>query len=285
VFGTAWHTAVEHLLINSYSKESVEEAQVLFLQRYRQDFPPSSDEEMGAKHPLNALQSIQDYARKFQSDLREFNVLNTEIAGVVCISPSAIMYFKLDALLQEKESKKYLFIDHKTSQRKFSNWGDHWTLSTQMLMYFHALNCLYPKEELGSSKVRCSFFYDFQKKTSSFRPTEFEEHSINKSSSQMQSWLVRTNVWYQNLQYDMALLEDEENSDDVAMQAFPQNDTACFDFSRQCEYFDFCNCFGNPLELAKRGTPLGFKKSFWDPREQENIRERVDLTLKGPLHV
>jgi len=42
-FGTAWHAAVERLLIEGYSQEHVEEAKFIFLQYYRRDLPEEAD--------------------------------------------------------------------------------------------------------------------------------------------------------------------------------------------------------------------------------------------------
>lgn len=272
-FGTAWHLAVEHLLRNNYTKESLEEAQYLFYARYKQDIEAYDIKELSPKDPENALLSLKNYFVEFFSDVRNYEVLKTEIAGLVMISPTATMHFKLDALLKERKSGKVLFIDQKTSQRKYTDWGNHWQLSTQMLTYLHALHCLFPREEIGRSKIRCSFFY---KKSN----TDFEESEIVKSPSQLQSWLVRTNVWYQNLQYDMQLLEEEDDTENTAMLSFPQNDNACFSYGTQCAYFNFCNAWSNPLERSDE-VPIGFVKKFWDPREDETIRERINLTAES----
>jgi hypothetical protein len=282
VFGSAWHLAVEHLLLNKYTPQAIEEAQSIFLSRYREDFDASSDDEFSPKTPLNALESLAQYAERFKSDIRQYQVLHTEIAGLVMISPNASMHFKLDALVSEQEGKtekerKYLFIDHKTSQRKMSNWGDHWQLSTQMLLYFHVVNCLYPRENVGESRVRCTFFYtplELLKKKGSFRPTEFEECSIGRNLPLMEAWLERTTNWYNRLKTDMQILS-EDKLESITMKSFPQNDTACFDFGRPCQFFDFCNAYSNPLVLVDRGIPIGFRKEFWDPRASETIRERL----------
>ncbi len=269
VFGTSWHLAMEHLLLNDYTQQALEEASLLFLSSYRQSFDPSTDDLFRPKDPENALESLALYAQKFAGDVRTYKTLHTEIGGVVMISPVNEMHFKIDWMGQERKSKKFLYIDHKTSQRKYADWGEHWTLSTQMLLYRHVLHCLYPQGKLADSLVRCSFFYKS-------KPAEFEQHPISKNNDQMQGWLVRTNKWYNDLKHDMEIL-GEEDSGDITMDAFPQNDTACYNYGSQCAYFDFCSSFSNPLRLAQRGVPLGFKEEFWDPRDQPTMREKVDL--------
>jgi len=267
-FGTAWHLATEHLLREQYSPRSVEEAKLIFLMRYREDFDADTDELYRPKDAENALSSLGSYARKFAVDVHNYDLIKTEIGGMVMISPTLMMHFKMDALMRNKRSGKILFIDQKTSQRKYSNWGDHWTFSTQMLTYYHALRCLYPIDEIADCKIRCSFFYKAQ-------PSTFEEHPLNKTNDQMQVWLERTNNWYTDLLYNMELLEECEVEERV-LRAFPQNDTACFNYGTQCKYWDFCNAWSNPLARCE-DVPLGFVRKFWDPRENDSIREEVGI--------
>ncbi len=269
-FGTCWHLAVEHLLRNDYSKEAVEEASFLFFHKYQEMLGGLYDEkELAPKDMENALLSLKNYAVTFMTDIKKYEVLHTEIAGLVLISPVATMHFKLDALLRDKQRGKVLFLDHKTSQRKYSNWGDHWLISTQMMLYLHALYCLYPREEVGEAKVRCSFFY---KKSM----TEFEEKGILKTPAQMTAWLARVNSWYSQLRIDHAILEEDDDTENNVMLSFPQNDTQCFSYGRECDYFNFCEHWNNPLQRIEE-VPFGFQQRFWDPRKNETIRERVEI--------
>ena len=280
VFGSAWHLAVEHLLRNDYSRQSLEEAKILFLNYYRQHFGEDTDELFVPKDPENALLSLQQYAKRFISDIHQYKVLHTEIAGVVLISPTAEMHFKLDAVVENREAKKILYIDHKTSQRRYEDWRDHYLLSTQMLLYYHALNCFYSREEIEACIIRTTFFYTSESRVKSpryFKPTLFEEGLIVKNDQQMQDWLIQTNVWYQNLKYDMLLLEEEESTERSSMMAFAKNPTNCFSYGRPCEFLDFCAYKTNPLPVVAQGIPLGFQESFWDPRESPEIRETVNL--------
>ncbi len=73
------------------------------------------------------------------------------------------------------------------------------------------------------------------------------------------------------------LLLEESQTVDVAMLAFPQNENACFSYGQKCPYFEFCESYSNPLHLVERGVPPGFTVEFWDPREAEGLREKVDL--------
>jgi hypothetical protein len=269
VFGSAWHVALEHLHNNAFTQKAILEAQVMFLEHYRQTFPVETDELFSPKTAPNGAISIEDYARKFLPIHREHEVLYTELGGVVLVTPTRTMTFKCDAILRNEKGQIFA-LDHKTSQRKLQNWGNYWTLSTQMLTYLHALHCLYPDQDEITMLVRCAFFYKSA-------PTIFEEHPINKSHEQMQAWLERTNQWIDRMHIDMDILTNEDNTDESVMRSFPQNDTACFDYGRQCEFFDFCNAWPNPLQRVDE-VPIGFALEWWDPLAQPEIRTRVDLS-------
>ena len=275
VFGSAWHLAMEHLLINGYTQSSVAEAQILCGEYYREHFAPDTDELYEPKTMRNAFDSIVEYARVHAPRDREYEVLYTELAGLVLVAPDRTMTFKCDAILRDRSTGSIFGLDHKTSQRRYDNWGEHWTLSTQMLTYLHALCCLYPDSDTLQMLIRCSFFYSVQKKTGEYRPTEFAEHPIAKSLPQMQAWLERTNAWIDHLDDDMQHLQ-QETTDDNSMQSFPQNDTACFNYGRQCEFFDFCNAWSNPLTRCEQ-TPIGFNVEWWDPLARPEIRTKIGL--------
>lgn len=270
VFGSAWHTAMEHLLRESYSPDSLLEAKHLFMAYYRQHFGADTDEIYVPKHPANALNALDAYFQKYKHEMHTYKVLFTEIAGLVMVGDNTTMTFKMDAVLQDLEHDKIIGLDHKTSQRKMSNWGDHWTLSGQMLLYLHTLYCLYGENAPVEMLVRCGFFYKAQ-------PNNFEEHPIDKSLEQMEAWLARTTRWIEALDKDKAMLANEDDTDQVSMASFPQNDTACFNYGQQCTYFDFCNTWSNPLMRCER-QPIGYKVEFWDPMALPEIRTKVDLT-------
>ena len=278
VFGSAWHVALEHLHQNEMSPKSVLEAQVMFLEYYRQTFPPETDELFAPKTPANAFTSIEDYATKYRHECDEYEVLYTELGGIVLVSDTRTMTFKCDAILRARNDN-IIGLDQKTTGRKFSDWGDHWTLSTQMLTYLHALKCLYPDEN-AEMLVRQATFYSVDKRNGKQRPTDFDEQPIGKSDAQMQAWLERTNQWIDRMQIDMDILMNEDNTDNSVMRSYPQNDTACFNFGRRCEFFDFCNAWPNPLTRCDQ-TPIGFHIEWWDPLAQPEIRTRINLATQS----
>lgn len=269
VFGSAWHLAMEH--ITRHGVESTADAVIVALKYYREHFPADTDELYEPKTPANLANSVNEYAHRFGHEHKDTDVLYTELAGLVLVSLDRTMAFKCDAILRGPDGRTF-GLDHKTSQRKYTNWGDHWTMSTQMLTYLHALHCLYPDDDELQMLVRCAFFY---KKT----PTEFDDHPIRKSGEQMQAWLERVNAWIDRLEYDMHELK-EENTAYATMQAFPMNDTACFNFGRQCEFFDFCNAWSNPLSRCEH-TPIGFTIERWDPLARPEIKTKLNLATQS----
>ena len=269
-FGSCWHLAVEHLLNNGYSKESVEEACYLFYNSYRLKLDSESDGSFAPKDPQNAMKTLVQYAQRFRSDKDDYTVLGTEIGGTVLLAPDAPMFFKIDALLQRRRDNKVIALDHKTSQRRMGNWSEQWLLSTQMLTYLHVIYCLFhDSNEVGGIRVRCSFFYKA-------KPSEFDEAIVEKNLSQMQAWLSSQTNWYDALQYDMKYLLESDSTDAASMKSFPMNPNSCFNYGRRCSYFDFCSAWANPLTRCE-SVPLGFKHEVWDPRDL-HTNTFIDLT-------
>jgi hypothetical protein len=270
-FGSCWHLAVEHLLNNGYSKESVEEACYLFYNAYRLKLNSESDGQFAPKDPQNAIATLIRYAERFKRDNEDYKVLGTEIGGTVLIAPDSPMFFKIDALLQRQRDGKVICLDHKTSQRRMGNWTEQWLLSTQMLTYLHVLYCLFGEDNaVGGIRVRCSFFYKA-------KPSEFDEAIIEKNLSQMQAWLTSQTNWYDSLQYDMKYLLEQEDTESPTMRSFPMNEKACFNYGRKCAYFDFCCAWANPLARCE-APPLGFIHEAWDPRTDSGAKTFIDLT-------
>lgn len=268
-FGTAWHFAVEHLLRNGYDPTTVNEAKFLFHESYRRDFHEVTDQIYEPKNPSQAFYALDLYADRFRRDLSEYEVLHTEVGGVVLIDEDSPMHFKMDAILKNKNTGKVFFMDHKTSKRKYYNWSSQWNLSTQMLTYLHSLYCLYQAHEVQGGRVRGSFFYKS-------KDHEFDECDIEKTPAQMQSWLSDIQYYYAGLKFEMERLE--ECSDDTpAMECFPRNGTACGDWGG-CPYMEICDIWPNPLTKINTYVPDHLKVEFWDPRANPTIRERVDLT-------
>jgi hypothetical protein len=274
VFGSAWHVAVEHLLQHKYSEDALDEARYLFLAYYREHFSEESDEIYRPKDPGNALLSLRAYQKRFAKDVRDYTVLYTEVGGLVSLANGVNMTFKQDAIVEDNETGTIIGIDHKTSQRKTYDWGEKWAVSTQMLLYLHALHCLYGANNDVEMLTRCTFFYKS-------KPTDFDEHPIKKSTNELNQWLYRDSLWHAMLKRDEEILFNNDNIDDSIMFSFPQNENACFAYNTKCAHFNYCHSWNNPLQHCE-STPIGTKIEFWNPLEQPEIKHRVDIANPEP---
>lgn len=270
-FGSAWHEAVEHLLLNDYSKDSLVQASLLFLNRYRQDFGSETDEMFAPKDPKNALVTLSNYSQRFFRDTKEYEILFTEIGGQVYIAPNHPMSFKMDVIVRNRETGQISLWDHKTSQRRMGNWQESYSMDTQMHLYLHALYCMYgvKEDKVKGAKIRCTFFYKS-------KPSEFEETLIEKSPDQMQNFLYSTFNYYSQLKNDMEILLNEDSTEEENMHAFPMNPTSCFDYGKSCLFLDLCKAWPNPI-IHVDSPPIGMKVEFWNPLEDKKIKTLIDL--------
>lgn len=258
IFGQAWHNAMEHLLLTSY--DQVDEALMMFLAEYRQTFGPETDELFVPKTPSKADEAIKVYAQQFRSDLSDFKVLYTEIAGSVMINEHDVMHFRMDTILEDKDTGKKWSLDHKTGQRKGRTWTDKWLLSTAAGLYTHVLYCLYPREQVKGVKYRGTFFYKS-------KGPEFEEVPCWLTLPQMQNWLWTTNYWFNMLRSNYELLS-QCNDEEEVMMCFPMNTESCTKYFG-CAYHDFCTAWQNPLKKCEH-PPMGFEVGFWNPKDGES---------------
>ena len=265
IFGTAWHKAQEHILLNGY--DSVDEALMLFMADYRESFGPETDALFGNKTPAKADEALRTYAANFKDDLRKWEVLYTEIAGSVMITEDHLMHFRMDSILREKDTGKVFSLDHKTGSRKGRTWTDKFLLSVAAGCYTHVLYCLYPREEVKGIMYRGTFFYKS-------KPPEFEEVPCWKSLESMQVWLWNTVYWYNMIRSNYELFSQCREDEEI-MQAFPMQTESCTKYFG-CPYHDFCTAWPNPLRRAEE-PPMGYKVEFWNPADDETTTKMEGL--------
>lgn len=265
VFGESWHLPMEHLLLNGYDQKSVAEGYFLFEKKYRSTFPPESDEMFEPKIPYNAMLTLAEYANRYHRDLDDFEVLYTEIGGSVSISENRQIHFRMDSILRDKKTGNYFSMEHKTGSRTWL-WAEQWLLSIQIGTYSHVLYCLFPKDSVSGVMMNGTFFLKRKKD-----PFDFMRPMMDRSVDQLDVWLANVNSYFDFLERQKEILLKEGEDSDV-LSAFPQNPTGCLNFSRICEYMDFCTAWKNPLRHAFE-PPLGFIERFWDPREKEKKHE------------
>jgi len=255
-FGTAWHEAMEHLLLNGYSDESILPAFELFLASYRKDFPESTDELFSPKTPKRALEALVEYCQKYKNDLRDFDVLYTEVAGSVPLSEDRMMHFRQDAIC--KGSQGYFSLEHKTAGATIGRaWMQQWPLSVQVGTYTHVLYCLFPQEEVYGVKINGV----------GFLKTKFsmERVPVKKGKESMQVWMWNTLYWLDQIQNEFLELENCKESDPVLM-CYPMRDSDCSKYFG-CPYHDFCTAWANPLQHLDQ-LPIGIQVRYWNPMDR-----------------
>jgi len=266
VFGSAWHDAMEHILLNGYSEDSLYDAFLLFQRTYRETFnDPDMDDLYSPKTPLRAFEALAKYAGKYSADEENFEVLHTEIAGTVPVGPNGrVMHFRLDSIIKDRTADKIFSMEHKTGSSFTRTWQDQWELDHQPLLYTHALYCNYDPSKVRGVVMNGTFFKKV-KDNSRVEKYEFARVPVNKSFNQIRTWNVHLNRWIDLLEQNYELLSTESDSEDV-MKSFPCNPKNCTKFFG-CVYHDLCNAWPNPLRKAFQ-APLGFKVEHWDPSER-----------------
>ena len=264
VFGSAWHEAMEHLLLNGYSGASIRDAQEKLTQYYRKEFPEETDEIFSPKTPDRATLALVEYTTKYPRDFDNFEVLYTEVSGTVPITNKKIMHFRMDDVL--KHVKGYYFsLEHKTGSYLNNQWRMQWPLSMQAGTYIHSLYCLYPQELVRGIEINGTFF-----KRTKAPLFDFERVPVWKLPHQMRSWYATVNYWINQLESETGILADEVDSSSV-MHSFPMNPTNCSKYFG-CPFHDFCCSWQNPLQHCFE-PPLGMKVEFWDPRDRPSTKE------------
>lgn len=276
VFGSAWHEAMEHLLLNGYEQISLMEAFDKFLAYWRQYFSPDQDEMFPNKNPDKAFERLAQYTGygPYKRDLENFETLYTEIAGSISIDETRKLYFRMDGLLKNRQTGKIRSREHKTGTGAYM-WQDQWLLSGQVGTYSHVLNCLYSLDEVDGIEMNGCFF---PKRKSPPKPEEvFLRFLIKKQKEQMQVWLDNVLYYFMEIEREYELLS-LASEDDQVLQAFPLRDTSCLNYMRRCEFHDFCMAWPNPLRRCDE-PPIGFKQEFWDPTA-EHAKQEFNLEKK-----
>lgn len=272
VFGSAWHEAMEHLLLNGYSPNSIVAAYDKFLRYYRSYLPAETDALFDPKTPDRALYVLSKYARNYANELDNLEVLYTEIAGKVMIDSDKALAFRMDSVIKDRKTGRVFSREHKTGSRVWM-WDEQWLLDLQPGTYSHVLYCLYPYEEVDRIEMNGVFF--IKRKTD---PYDFHRFDVRRTKAQMQVWLnsMRYHLWEISREYEVL----EESSDDaVVMQAFPLRESSCISYGKVCDFQDFCLAWPNPLRRAL-DPPLGFQQRFWNPLEQE-AKKVFEFETKG----
>lgn len=272
VFGSAWHEAMEHLLLNGYGNKSLLDAYSKLETLYRKSFSQETDEIFYPKTPANALVALTGYVKKWENDQELYETIYTEIGGTVSIGDHKDIYYRMDSVLKRKSDGKLGSREHKTGSSTY-NWLEQWPLSFQVGTYNHVLNCLYDQTSIYGVEMNGAIFGKSVKgwpqlianqPLSVKDPREYIRCTILKNRSQMQSWLTMANWWYDSYMAELEAMNDVDGDDEEVMYSFQCNPKSCLNYGRLCVYHDFCLAWANPIrKLAD--VPIGFKQEFWNP--------------------
>lgn len=268
IFGSSVHLALESLLLGN----SVQASFDTFLEDYRKTYQnPEMDDIFWPKTPENLFVILDAYAKYYKKDLIDNEVLYTEIAGTVAINESDSIALRMDSILRNHKTGKVFSLEHKTAS-SFYLWAEQWLLSVQVGTYTHALNCLFPIEEVEGvtmngilfGKAKNAWQDIFNQKVPKKLPWDFDRVTIKKTNDQMQVWLHLVDYL---VAYIEAELQDIENGDIVCSEVlttFRMNPTACQSYNKMCEFHPFCCSWPNPLKKC-HNVPVGYKIEFWNP--------------------
>lgn len=261
-FGSAWHDAMETLLLQGYGKKAVAEAYLNFMEIYREAFPdPITDQDRAPKNPEYAYKALEMYVEQYASD--NFDVLYTETAGLVPISEERELAVKLDSILRDRNTGEILSMEHKTTGRNSSAWRNKWSYMLQVESYTHLLYSLFPEEDVGKVLINGSVF-------TKSRTWDGVRIPVYKTKEQMAAFLWNVNHWIDKMQWHFEQLATMDRTQAV-MPAFPINCSSCSKFG--CNWDGLCSAFPNPVKRftyiedgeIKVDPPAGYTVDFWDP--------------------
>jgi len=275
-FGKAWHKAKEFLYKLGFSDKAIQIAFYEgFLPTYREVFPEATDDLFSPKTPDNALLALSAYT-VYPANARDFDlfdVIETELAGVVPIDSETDIVYKIDLLFRRKDDGKYGVLEHKSKKGSFSrSWTDQWDQSVQIGTYNHALNTMIGNADLsnvegvtvnGSAFLKTKF--------------DFERVTIHKTRDMLYEYLWQVREYIDRIRLDVESLSECSDKDRI-MYAFPKNPQSCTKYYG-CEMANFCAAWPNPLQRCQE-PPFGYVIDFWDPLAAEAPTKRVDLELK-----
>jgi len=232
-----------------------EVAYVYFLEDYRKTFQPITDNDE-KKNPALAQRIFKDYIEYYKMD--EFDTLHTEVPFVIPVfvepdNPDAEpmqVYGKIDAVIQDDKGK-YWILEHKTGSQNSNTWKNQFTLSVQVGMYIHALNCVYGIDNVAGCIING---------TICTQTPQFIRLPIRKNKTNMRRWMDNTSAWVRDIKFctDALIIHDTN--------LFIMNTTSCTNYFG-CQFHDYCIHWDDILSYYNK-MPPEFERKYWDPRER-----------------
>lgn len=262
-FGTSWHIAMEHLLLNGYSKQTIIEAHEKFRNFYEQYWPTESQPDLEPKTSAMAFLALLGYVQEY-SIIDHFSVLYTEVSGSVNVLNNRVVHFRIDCIAEDERG--IFSLEHKTTKTLERTFQDKWSLDVQPNLYNHVLHCMFPDKDIYGIIINGTCLYK-QGPRSKKPPAEFLRVPVIKQDVMMEAWIEDMEVYLQSIVNDYDKLSNSSDSDNV-MSCFTRNPTACTDFWG-CRFHDFCISWANPLQYY-HDVPTGFIQKYWNPAEPKD---------------
>ena len=245
-----------------------------FLIYYRQYFQESTDLDYHPKSPGNAYTALKEYQKQYGTDEFEVVLLDgvpmTEIYGTVPIDEHRMAHFRIDCIVNTDKGKE--FMDSKTSKMLSKWWSDQFSLSLQMGLYIHVMNCVFPNDNNGG-RIDGSIFRK--------GGNDHIRVPVRRTLPMMQDWLWTFTEFYNDIERDMVRLSKCQEGHEV-MMAFPKNPEGCFKYNRTCSFHDFCTSWNNPLKRADK-SPMGLVVEWWDPADRKDHKAKHVINIKDPI--
>ena len=272
VFGSAWHEAKAYMLINGMQPGWIDHAMEAFNKVYRESFDPITDLDMYPKSPAGAYEALQLYETSNMGEpLTAVTIQGkpaVEIFGTVVIGPSRKLLFKMDGIVNTAQDLP-AFIDHKSSKSDNPLYQSIYSISTQMMTYYHALACL-----MG----HIDHVYGGLVDVTIFRRKGHAHHRIpiRKTLPMMEEWLANVNWWYDLIEKNTNDLFNniDRLTNNNVINLFPRCDPGCTAYYRECPYYNMCIAWPNPLQHLD-SIPTHMERKFWSPKDEEKKARMV----------
>lgn len=278
-FGSAVHALMEQLALLGYNKTGMEAGLLAATKVWRKEIS-ETDEELFDKCRIKNMHTAQllaqEYITQFITD--HFELYGTEIGGTVPISDTRKLAFKMD-LVGQYPNGKFFVRDYKTTTMSLTQlWKDQWTTGLQPYSYMWALYHYLTQHGYNVNDIDSFEIIGMSiKMLKGGAKVEVEKVELPFDIDKMWAWVAEINTWWDKLDADFELLSKAKESDEF-LKAFPRNfnetiNTLFFKLSPYYTIDQFCH---NPLQIYAT-NPLGFKIEFWNPLEQEQLTEVIEL--------
>ena len=292
VFGSSWHAAMDYvwrkLLVEREPGPIKHEliargAYKEFIKQWIEEGAPPPEQidyemqqEISPRTPVHALEMLLGYVHAKAKLLDDMELISTEQAFAVPIDAKKDIFYigKIDKKIRLKSSGRVRGIEHKTTTayRKGGPFRgayiDSFSPNSQVDGYLFALHMLYPGKVDGIW-VDASLVHKHEE--------GFMFIPVDKQLKMLDAWLWETRNWVQKIEKDKKKLEDSVDGSDPYMQAFPRNTNSCWNFNRQCAYYNMCRAWPNP---HGREMPEDMVEEKWDPLKELGPIEGLPADVK-----